>query len=123
MQRRHCGQRRAHNELGDGGVELLHPCWRLYERAFELSDRHSGASSRIHPRGQPAKHPFASARFNRFLFSFQTVIGQTYIVEYKNELNNGNWIGLQTNAGDGGITTVTNLISASPRRFFRLRLP
>ena len=59
---------------------------------------------------------------NRFLFSFATAIGKTYIVEYKNQLANGNWTALQTNAGDGGTRTVTNVLSASPQRFFRLRM-
>jgi hypothetical protein len=58
---------------------------------------------------------------NRLLFSFATVAGQTYVVEYKNQLTNGNWTPLQTNAGNGGTATVTNLLSASPQRFFRLR--
>lgn len=59
---------------------------------------------------------------NEFLFSFATVTGQNYVVEYKNQLTNGNWIPLQTNAGNGGIETVTNALTASRQRFFRLQL-
>lgn len=59
---------------------------------------------------------------NLFLFSFGTVPGQAYVTEYKNQLTEENWIPLQTNTGDGGTATVTNVISAGPQRFFRLRL-
>ena len=59
---------------------------------------------------------------NGFLFSYSTISGQSYVVEYKDQLTNGNWIPLQTNTGDGGAKTVTNALSASPQRFFRLRL-
>jgi hypothetical protein len=56
-----------------------------------------------------------------FYFSFATVVGRTYVVEYKNALTNGAWMPLQTNAGNGSILTVTNSVTASPRRFFRVR--
>jgi hypothetical protein len=59
---------------------------------------------------------------NRFTFSFPTVNGQTYIVESKTQLTDENWTPLQTNAGNGGTETVTNLTATTPQRFFRLRL-
>jgi hypothetical protein len=59
---------------------------------------------------------------NQFLLSFDTVSGQTYVVEYKNALSNGNWNSLETTIGDGTTRTVTNDIAASPQRFYRVRL-
>lgn len=59
---------------------------------------------------------------NLFLFSFGTVPGPAYVTEYKNQLTDENWIPLQTNTGDGTTATVTNVLAASPQRFFRLRL-
>lgn len=59
---------------------------------------------------------------NGVLLSYSTIDGRTYVVEYKNQLAEENWIPLQTNIGNGGTVTVTNAISASPQRFYRLRL-
>ena len=59
---------------------------------------------------------------NQILLSFATVSGQSYVVEYKNALAETAWTPFQTNMGDGTIQTVTNLITADPQRFFRLRL-
>ena len=56
-----------------------------------------------------------------FYFSFPTVTGRTYVVEWKNAITNGTWIPLQTNVGDGTLLTVTNSVTASPQRFFRVR--
>jgi hypothetical protein len=83
----------------------------------------------LHLAFTPAPRPPAPVIFapvldsNRFLFSFATVTGLTYVVEYKNQFTNRNWTPLQTNTGDGGTTTVTNVLSANPQRFFRLRVP
>jgi uncharacterized repeat protein (TIGR01451 family) len=56
-----------------------------------------------------------------FYFSFTTITGRTYVVEYKHALTNGAWIPLQTNVGDGTLLTVTNSVTASPQQFFRVR--
>jgi hypothetical protein len=58
---------------------------------------------------------------NYFVFSFDTVIGPTYITEFKNTLaSNVVWTPLQTNVGDGTMKSVTNLM-VSTNRFFRVK--
>jgi hypothetical protein len=57
-----------------------------------------------------------------FVFSFQTISGRTYLVEYMNALGGTNWLILQTNIGDGNIQSVVTPASAPPQRFYRLSL-
>ena len=58
-----------------------------------------------------------------FTFSFATVSGQNYTVEYKDSLSASNWTSLQTLSGDGSVKSVTNFITASPQRFYRVKSP
>jgi hypothetical protein len=53
-------------------------------------------------------------------FSYGSVIGQSYIVESKFDLNSLSWVPLRTNAGDGSVQSYTNT-TVAPLRFFRLR--
>jgi hypothetical protein len=54
-------------------------------------------------------------------FSFNTVAGQTYVVEYQNVLaTNLAWTPFQTNTGDGLKKSVTNLTGAATSRFYRV---
>ena len=55
-----------------------------------------------------------------FLFSFDTVAGLTYVVQYKDDLNYTNWQVLQTVSGDGTMKTITNSLSTPSQRFYRL---
>jgi PKD repeat protein len=55
-----------------------------------------------------------------FLFSFDTVAGLAYVVQYKDDLNHTNWQVLQTVPGDGTTKTVTNSLSVVTQRFYRL---
>ena len=55
-----------------------------------------------------------------FLFSFDTVAGLTYVVQYKDDLNYTNWQVLQTVSGDGTMKTITNSLSTPFQRFYRL---
>jgi hypothetical protein len=55
-----------------------------------------------------------------FSFSFQTVSGKTYVVQYENVLSNGGWSNLQSVPGDGSLKTFLTPISAAPQRFFRI---
>jgi PKD repeat protein len=55
-----------------------------------------------------------------FVFSFQTISGKTYLVEYMNTLGGTNWLILQTNIGDGNIQSVVTPATAPPQRFYRL---
>jgi len=68
---------------------------------------------------------FTNASFSAdtFTFSFLTITGSTYTVDYKDSLIDLAWIFLQSVAGDGGTVTVTN--TAPPElatRFYRVRI-
>jgi hypothetical protein len=58
---------------------------------------------------------------NQAVFSWPSVVGQTYFLEYRDNLTTGTWtlLGLPV-AGTGNPISVTNSLSASPQRFFRL---
>lgn len=53
--------------------------------------------------------------------NFPTESGPQYVVEYKNALTNGAWIGLSTNAGTGVPITVP-VTTTNTQRYFRLRM-
>jgi subtilisin family serine protease len=55
-------------------------------------------------------------------FSFQSVAGNTYLVQYKDSLDQTNWQVLQTIPGDGSIKTVTNSTESAAQRYYRLLL-
>jgi PKD repeat protein len=55
-----------------------------------------------------------------FLFSFDTVAGLAYVVQYKDDLSDSVWQVLQTVSGDGTTQTVTNSLSLVSQRFYRL---
>jgi len=55
-------------------------------------------------------------------FSFASVAGQVYHVEYKGSLSVSNWQTLQTILGDGTLKHFTNDLTTT-NRFFRLRSP
>lgn len=55
-------------------------------------------------------------------FSFQSVAGQPYQIEYKGSLNTTDWQTLQSLTGDGSLKHFTNSLT-STNRFFRLRSP
>ena len=54
-------------------------------------------------------------------FSYQSVAGQTYIVESKPDLASPIWTGVQTNTGDGSLKSFTNSTAGSVENFFRVR--
>jgi PKD repeat protein len=70
----------------------------------------------------PLLVPAASDSTN-FIFSFMTFTGRTYLVEYKDSLEDPNWQTLQSNPGTGFSLFVTNSLSDPPQRFFRVRVP
>jgi hypothetical protein len=53
-------------------------------------------------------------------FSFQTTSGKTYLVQYKDSLDDTNWQALQTIPGDGAVKNLTNSISTAAQRYYRL---
>jgi PKD repeat protein len=57
---------------------------------------------------------------DNFLFSFPTTTNKTYTVQYSDSLDGPNWQTLQVIPGDGFIQTITNSLSLSTNRFFRL---
>lgn len=56
-----------------------------------------------------------------FSLSFGTEIGPSYVTDYKSSLANAAWVPVGTNAGTGGIISVTNS-SANPQGYYRIRL-
>jgi len=60
-----------------------------------------------------------------FMFTFPSVAGVDYVVEYQDVLTDSNgWLPLVTNSGTGGLITNDFPITAdSPSRFYRILLP
>jgi hypothetical protein len=58
---------------------------------------------------------------NDFALSFGTEFGPSYILDYKAALTDPAWSPVSTNAGTGGVLSVTNT-SAAPQGFYRIRL-
>lgn len=59
---------------------------------------------------------------SEFAFSFDTVSGLGYAVQYKDSLEDSAWQTLQSLAGDGFRKTITNSVSTGARRFYQLRV-
>lgn len=57
-----------------------------------------------------------------FNFSFNTVSGFTYVVQYKNNLNDPVWLTLQSVTGDGTQQTITNSLPLTGKCFYRLTI-
>jgi PKD repeat protein/sugar lactone lactonase YvrE len=55
-----------------------------------------------------------------FTFSFDTVSGLTYLVQFKDSLDDPIWQTSESVLGDGTLKTITTILSSSPQRFFRL---
>jgi hypothetical protein len=55
-----------------------------------------------------------------FVFSFATIPGKTYIIQYKDVLSDPVWQTQGSVPGDGTVQFVTNSLSAGTSRFFRL---
>ena len=57
------------------------------------------------------------------VMSWLSVPGQMYQIEYKDDLNANAWTPLGSPlAGNGDLLTVTNRLSSSPQRYYRLSL-
>lgn len=57
-----------------------------------------------------------------FQFTFPTVAGFTYVVQFKNALDEATWQPWQTLPGDGLLKTVVIPVIGQPERYFRLRV-
>jgi hypothetical protein len=55
-------------------------------------------------------------------FSFPTVAGETYVVEYTASLGDAVWRQLQSVLGNGNLQMITDSASAATQRFYRVRL-
>jgi hypothetical protein len=59
---------------------------------------------------------------SEFAFSFDTVSGLGYAVQYKDSLEDSVWQTWQSITGDGTRKTITNSVSTTTRRFYQLRM-
>lgn len=59
---------------------------------------------------------------SEMVFSFPSATGFVYTVEFKDALDDLLWTALPSLAGDGTVLSVTNFVTGSPARFFRLRV-
>ncbi len=57
---------------------------------------------------------------NTFYFSFQTVSNLTYIIQYKDQLSDGQWFSLATNNGTGDMVTYSYPLTNAASGFYRL---
>ncbi|MSU59927.1 MAG: PKD domain-containing protein, partial [Pedosphaera sp.] len=57
-----------------------------------------------------------------FTFAFDTFAGLTYVVQFKDSLDDPVWQTLQTVPGDGTQKIITNSIATPEQRFYRLRV-
>jgi hypothetical protein len=57
---------------------------------------------------------------SNFVFSFATLNGYNYTVQYSDSLSSPSWQTLQTVPGDGSVHTVTVPLTTPAQRFFRL---
>jgi PKD repeat protein len=55
-----------------------------------------------------------------FVFSFLTVSGKLYVIQYKNILTDPAWQTLSSVPGDGTVQTITNSVTTPSQRFYRL---
>jgi hypothetical protein len=67
-------------------------------------------------------NPQVSADGLSLNFSFQTANGQTYSVQYKDDLNDPSWTTLQALTGDGTMQQISDSLT-SPQRFYRITSP
>jgi hypothetical protein len=65
-------------------------------------------------------HPMVVS--NAFTFTYQTLYGLSYVLQYKNEISNATWIPLLTNSGTGGLITNADSPINLPSRFYRLQV-
>ena len=57
-----------------------------------------------------------------FTFSFETLAGLTYVIEYKDSLDDPLWQTLQSVPGDGTVQTLTVSAADTAQRFYRLNI-
>ena len=55
-------------------------------------------------------------------FSFESVTGLTYFIEYKTSLKDTNWVTLRTQTGNGGSFDIQDNVTPTATRFYRIRV-
>jgi hypothetical protein len=63
----------------------------------------------------PARHG------TNFTFSIGTEVGPSYVLDYKSALTNAAWVHVSTNAGTGGVLSITNT-SSNPEGYYRIHV-
>jgi PKD repeat protein/subtilisin family serine protease len=59
---------------------------------------------------------------DNFSFTFETDAGKTYVIEFKDSVDDTGWHTLQSVPGDGSSKTITNSISTVSQRLFRMNV-
>jgi hypothetical protein len=73
--------------------------------------------------GLPAVQLQAPGRLaGGFQFTFSSLAGLIYVVEYTHNLPGGPWIELQRRFGSGGLEVITDPVAGDARRFYRVRV-
>ena len=58
-----------------------------------------------------------------FGFSWQTVNGQSYTIQYNNDISTTNWVFYTNIIGNGSMVQVVLAATNAPQRFLRVREP
>jgi hypothetical protein len=58
---------------------------------------------------------------NNFTLTLNTEVGPKYVLDYKSALTNLTWVPVSTNAGTGGILSITNT-STAPQGYYRIQV-
>jgi hypothetical protein len=85
----------------------------------------NGGSSTNSVLGRATSPPIMNSQppdAGNFDFTFATLSGFSYVVQYKDFLTDPVWQTLQTVPGDGLLHTVTNSAASPAQRFFRLEV-
>lgn len=64
---------------------------------------------------------FSGSTTNGFSFTFTSIAGVIYVVEFKNDLNTGTWMELERRFGAGGLEIVTDSTAGGATRLYRVR--
>jgi hypothetical protein len=101
----------------DGAGSLIFPSGWFIDSISILDGYYTCSPSLVPP---TILDPHATS--GSFIFSFQTVLGQTYTVEYNAGFTNSAWTALRSLTGDGSLQTIANALN-SPSRYYRVRSP
>lgn len=71
---------------------------------------------------QPARIARITRVGNAVHLAFDSAVGQTYTIEYRDALASGTWQELETITGTGAEVTIIDPSAAGPSRFYRLRI-